>query len=60
VTVSRLGSPRGAPAIGRVAIGIRDAGLTLNDITLRTPTLEDVFMELTGTHMDRGDDEQVR
>ncbi|MCO1594002.1 ATP-binding cassette domain-containing protein [Micromonospora sp. RHAY321] len=43
----------GAQAIGSVAIGIQQAGLTLNDITLRTPTLDDVFMELTGAHMNK-------
>jgi hypothetical protein len=27
--------------------------VSVRDLTLRTPTLDDVFLELTGTHMER-------
>ncbi|WP_194837283.1 ATP-binding cassette domain-containing protein [Nocardia sp. XZ_19_369] len=49
----------GAQAIGHVAIAIQQAGLELADITLRTPTLDDVFMELTGGHITEDEHEPV-
>ncbi|MFI9407023.1 ATP-binding cassette domain-containing protein [Nocardia sp. NPDC052316] len=49
----------GAQAIGPVAIAIQQAGLELTDITLRTPTLDDVFMELTGGHITEDEHEPV-
>jgi ABC-2 type transport system ATP-binding protein len=41
----------GAAAIGPVAVALNNSGVTVRDITLRTPTLDDVFLELTGTHI---------
>jgi ABC-2 type transport system ATP-binding protein len=41
----------GAATIGPVAVALDNAGITVRDLTLRTPTLDDVFLELTGTHI---------
>jgi ABC-2 type transport system ATP-binding protein len=41
----------GAATIGPVAVALADQGITVRDLTLRTPTLDDVFLELTGTHI---------
>lgn len=38
----------GAASIGPVAVALSDAGVALRDLTLRTPTLDDVFLEVTG------------
>jgi hypothetical protein len=31
----------------------------VRDLTLRTPTLDDVFLEMTGTHIEREHTEEV-
>jgi ABC-2 type transport system ATP-binding protein len=45
----------GSSTIGPVAVALNDCGTPVRDITLRTPTLDDVFLELTGTHIRRED-----
>jgi ABC-2 type transport system ATP-binding protein len=45
----------GSATIGPVAVALAHAGIAVRDLTLRTPTLDDVFLELTGTHI-RPDD----
>jgi ABC-2 type transport system ATP-binding protein len=45
----------GAAAISGVAVALADSQLAVRDLTLRTPTLDDVFLELTGTHIERKD-----
>ena len=42
----------GSSAIGPIAIALHDASVRVRDLTLRTPTLDDVFLELTGAHFD--------
>jgi ABC-2 type transport system ATP-binding protein len=40
---------------GTIAEAVRrldDAGIAIDDITVRTPTLDDVFLTLTGQHLD--------
>ena len=46
----------GAATIGPVAVALDSGGIRVRDLTLRTPTLDDVFLELTGTHIHPGDD----
>src|SRR3954451_1029882 len=46
----------GSSAIGPVAIALHDAFIQVRDLTLRTPTLDDVFLELTGAHFDAEED----
>ena len=41
----------GDEAIGPVAVALHECGVTLHSLTLRTPTLDDVFLELTGGHL---------
>jgi ABC-2 type transport system ATP-binding protein len=43
----------GAAAISPVAVALAGCGVAVRDLTLRTPTLDDVFLELTGTHIER-------
>jgi ABC-2 type transport system ATP-binding protein len=41
----------GSAALSPVAIALDGCGVTVRDLTLRTPTLDDVFLELTGGHI---------
>jgi ABC-2 type transport system ATP-binding protein len=41
----------GTAVIGPVAVALNTCGIPVRDLTLRTPTLDDVFLELTGTHI---------
>jgi ABC-2 type transport system ATP-binding protein len=43
----------GAAAISPVAVALAGCAVAVRDLTLRTPTLDDVFLELTGTHIER-------
>src|SRR5215470_19127468 len=43
----------GTAAISPVAVALAGCGAAVRDLTLRTPTLDDVFLELTGTHIER-------
>ncbi len=45
----------GAAAIGPVAVALADTSVTLRDLTLRTPTLDDVYLQLTGNRISTGD-----
>ncbi len=49
----------GAATIGPIAVALNSAGIALRDLTLRTPTLDDVFLELTGTHIRSDETEEV-
>ncbi len=44
-------SADGSASIGPVAIALGAAGVTMTSMTLRRPTLDDVFLELTGAHL---------
>jgi ABC-2 type transport system ATP-binding protein len=48
VTIS---SPRGSSIVGPVAVATGETGARVIEITMRTPTLDDVFLELTGARM---------
>ena len=41
----------GAAAVGRVAVALAAAGLHASQLTLRRPTLDDVFLEVTGERL---------
>jgi len=47
----------GAATIGPVAVALHDGAIALRDLTLRTPTLDDVFLEVTGTRFRRDNDD---
>jgi ABC-2 type transport system ATP-binding protein len=42
----------GAAAISPVAVALAGCEVPVRDLTLRTPTLDDVFLELTGSHIE--------
>jgi ABC-2 type transport system ATP-binding protein len=46
-----VATANGAATIGPVAVALDNGGIAVRDLTLRTPTLDDVFLELTGTHI---------
>ena len=41
----------GAELIGNVAIALNQSGVNVREIMLRTPTLDDVFLQVTGERM---------
>jgi ABC-2 type transport system ATP-binding protein len=45
----------GAAAVSPVAVALSEAGIRVRALTLRTPTLDDVFLELTGNRIQEGD-----
>jgi ABC-2 type transport system ATP-binding protein len=45
----------GAAAVSPVAVALSEAGIKVRALTLRTPTLDDVFLELTGNRIQEGD-----
>ena len=48
----------GAAIISPVAVALSGCGVTVQELTLRTPTLDDVFLELTGNRI-QTDGEEV-
>jgi ABC-2 type transport system ATP-binding protein len=42
----------GAAAISPIAVALNDHDVTVRELTLRTPTLDDVFLEVTGARLD--------
>lgn len=48
----------GDAAIGAVAVALHGCGVPVRSLTLRTPTLDDVFLELTGGHLRAQEDGQ--
>jgi ABC-2 type transport system ATP-binding protein len=47
----------GAAAVSPVAVALSRDGVRVHSLTLRTPTLDDVFLELTGGHIDHESDD---
>jgi ABC-2 type transport system ATP-binding protein len=45
----------GAASIGPVAVALNNCEVPVRELTLRTPTLDDVFLELTGSHIQAGE-----
>ena len=39
----------GAALISAVALKLNELGITVQELTLRTPTLDDVFLQVTGS-----------
>jgi ABC-2 type transport system ATP-binding protein len=46
----------GATVISPVAVALSGDGVRVKDLTLRTTTLDDVFLELTGNRIEGRDD----
>jgi ABC-2 type transport system ATP-binding protein len=53
--VLTISTADGAATISPVAVALNESGVEVVDLSLRTPTLDDVFFELTGAHI-RGED----
>jgi ABC-2 type transport system ATP-binding protein len=54
-----ISTSNGAGVISPAAVALASTNLTVRDLTLRTPTLDDVFLELTGTHIERNASEEA-
>ena len=48
----------GSATISPVAVALATSEVAVRDLTLRTPTLDDVFLELTRTHIERTSTEE--
>ena len=46
-----ISTPDGPRVVGKVAVALEQAGTTVERLTLRTPTLDDVFLEVTGNRL---------
>ena len=44
----------GAALVSDVALALNQAGVSVNSLTLRTPTLDDVFLQVTGARLEAG------
>ncbi len=55
----RVSTANGPATISPVAVALSDCGVPIRDLTLRTPTLDDVFLELTGTRFQHDDEQEV-
>ena len=53
-----ISATNGSAAISPVAVALSNSDVAVRDLTLRTPTLDDVFLELTGSHIEREDTTQ--
>src|SRR5215475_11295975 len=53
-----VATSNGAAAISPVAVALAGSKMTVRDLTLRTPTLDDVFLELTGSHIERNNTQE--
>ncbi len=42
----------GSAAISPVAVALSECDVAVRDLTLRTPTLDDVFLDMTGSHIE--------
>jgi ABC-2 type transport system ATP-binding protein len=54
-----IATDNGSAAISPVAVALNDCDVTVRDLTLRTPTLDDVFLDLTGSHIERDGNEET-
>jgi ABC-2 type transport system ATP-binding protein len=50
----------GSATISPIAVALAGTEVVVRDLTLRTPTLDDVFLDLTGTHIERTNAEEDR
>jgi len=46
-----VSAANGAAVIADVAVALKGSGVTVQSLTLRTPTLDDVFLQVTGSHL---------
>ncbi len=53
-------TPDGPRAVGSVAVALASDGVAVEGITLRTPTLDDVFLEVTGNRLLASETEEAQ
>ncbi len=53
-----VATDNGPAAISPVAVALAASEAPVRDLTLRTPTLDDVFLELTGTRIEQDDSQE--
>ena len=53
-----LATSEGARLVSQVAVALNGAGVDVSSLTLRTPTLDDVFLEYTGARIGERDEEE--
>ena len=46
-----VSTTNGAAVIADVAVALKSSGAAVRSLTLRTPTLDDVFLQVTGSHL---------
>ena len=49
-----IATAQGSRVIAGVAVALDGCGVPVQSLTLRTPTLDDVFLQVTGTHLEPG------
>lgn len=54
-----IATAHGASAISPVAVTLSNNSIKVSELTLRTPTLDDVFLHTTGSRMDANEEESV-
>ncbi len=54
-----IATENGSAAVSPVAVALAGGDVQVRDLTLRTPTLDDVFLELTGTHIERDETQEM-
>jgi ABC-2 type transport system ATP-binding protein len=53
-----IATSNGSASISPIAVALAATDVVVRDLTLRTPTLDDVFLDLTGFHIERKDAEE--
>ena len=46
-----IATPDGPRVVGKVAVVLEESGVPVERLTFRTPTLDDVFLEVTGNRL---------
>ena len=54
-----ISAANGAGLVADVAVALSSAGISVDALTVRTPSLDDVFLQATGYRMAAADDEEV-
>ena len=54
-----IATESGPAAVSPVAVALSGCDVTVRELTLRTPTLDDVFLDLTGTHIERDESQET-
>ena len=53
-----IATANGSATISPVAVALAGSEVVVRDLTLRTPTLDDVFLDLTGSHIEQDNQEE--